>query len=161
MAVDILLLLVGEVHQRIFLQGEEINQKMLAQHPEETQVSVLLIIRNFPPNRHGHTMTQTSVSHTELRKLQKTRLQEQMNIYTYLFFSSHSMNPFHFAIFPWKSIAGKFPNPIVWAFFNIRPCQLSDHFNYLHTPLLAAIVPRSKSLGTLVFGGWLDSASEG
>ena len=44
---------------------------------------VLLIIRNFPPNRHGHTMTQKPVSHTELQgpscSLQKTRLQEQKN----------------------------------------------------------------------------------
>jgi len=40
MAVDIRFLLLGEVHRRIFLQGEEINQKMLVQHPEETKVSV-------------------------------------------------------------------------------------------------------------------------
>lgn len=55
---------------------------------------VLLIIRNFPPNRHGHTMTQKSVSHTEQQgpscSLQKTRLQEQKNIYMYLRTDIHS-----------------------------------------------------------------------
>ena len=64
-----------------------------------TSKCVLLIIRNLPPNRHGHT-TQKSVSHTELQgpscSLQKTRLQEQKNIYSIyiqICLANHSSHP--------------------------------------------------------------------
>ena len=86
-------------------------------------------------------------------------------IYVYTNLFSHHLVWLHFILqFSPTSIAGKFSNPIIWSCLKIRPCQLTDHFDHFHkselpkssnwhTPLLAAILPRSKSLGSLVSVG--------
>ena len=85
-------------------------------------------------------------------------------IYTQTFFSHHLVWLDFILQFSPTSIAGKSSNPIIWSCLKIRPCQLTDHFDHFHkselpkssnwhTPLLAAILPRSKSLGSLVSVG--------
>lgn len=86
-------------------------------------------------------------------------------IHTNLFFSWPCMTPFHFAIFShiysWKILK---PDHLIMFKDSTLPTTVADHFDHFHkselpkssnwcTPLLAAILPRSKSLGSLVSVG--------